>query len=222
VSLSRSAPRTKVPSLFTISARCPLLSLRKKELTEVDWLEKAVEINDKTALHHLQLGNAIATEAQKANKFREPLLARRVKTEFELAVACDPKLVDAHDGLLELYLQAPSFMGGSLEKAKEQAQIIATLSTYHGHVARASIVRHEKDVAGEQQAVEAALAAAPDSGNAWYQLDVFYQNQQNGPRRSRCSSAPSRNDLHRSRSGISTTDARRPYLARNSSAANVN
>jgi tetratricopeptide (TPR) repeat protein len=152
-----------------------------KSSDAVDWLEKAVKINDKDALHHLQLGNAIATEAQKASKLRQPFLARRIKTEFELAVACDPKLVDAHEGLMEFYLQAPGIMGGSLEKAKEQAQIIATLSAYHGHIAKASIARHDKDVAGEQQALEAALAAAPDSANAWYQLDLFYQNQQKWP-----------------------------------------
>lgn len=147
----------------------------------VDWFEKAVKINDKNALHHLQLGNALGTEAQKASKLRQPFLARRIKTEFELAVACDPKLADAHEGLMEFYLQAPGFMGGSLEKAKEQAQIIATLSVYDGHIAAASIARHEKDVAGEQKALEAALAAAPDTANAWYQLDLFYQNQQKWP-----------------------------------------
>jgi tetratricopeptide (TPR) repeat protein len=147
----------------------------------VDWLEKAVKINDKNALHHLQLGNALGNEAQKASKLRQPFLARRLKTEFELAVACDPKLTDAHDGLMEFYLQAPGFMGGSLEKAKEQAQIISTLNGYEGHVAAASIARHEKDAAGEQKALEAALAAAPDTANAWYQLDLFYQNQQKWP-----------------------------------------
>ncbi len=147
----------------------------------VDWYEKAVKLNDKSAVHHLQLGSALGTEAQKASKFRQPFLARRVKTEFELAVACDPKLADAHEGLMEFYLQAPGVMGGSMEKAKEQAQIIATLSAYDGHVALATIARHEKDVAGEQKALEAALAAAPDTANAWYQLEVFYQNQQKWP-----------------------------------------
>jgi tetratricopeptide (TPR) repeat protein len=147
----------------------------------VDWLEKAVKANDQSAVHHLELGNALGTEAQKANKLRQPFLARRVKTEFELAVARDPKLVDAHDGLMEFYLQAPGVMGGSLEKAKEQAHIIATLDAYSGHAAMASIARHEKDVAGEQTALEAALAAAPDTINAWYQLAVFYQNQQKWP-----------------------------------------
>ncbi len=152
-----------------------------KSSDAVDWLEKAVKVNDKNALHHVQLGNALGTEAEKASKLRQPFLARRIKTEFELAVACDPKLADAHEGLMEFYLQAPGFMGGSLEKAKEQAQIIATINAYEGHVAAASIARHEKDVAGEQRALEGALEAAPDTANAWYQLDLFYQNQQKWP-----------------------------------------
>jgi tetratricopeptide (TPR) repeat protein len=147
----------------------------------VDWFEKAVKVNDKSALHHLQLGNALATEAQKANKLRQPFLARRLKTEFELAVVCDPKLADAHEALMEFYLQAPGIVGGSFDKAKEQAQIIATLSAYDGHVAMASIARHERDVAGEQRELEAALAAAPDTANAWYQLELFYQNQLKWP-----------------------------------------
>jgi tetratricopeptide (TPR) repeat protein len=147
----------------------------------VDWFEKAVKVNDKNAYHHLQLGNALATEAQKANKLRQPFLARRLKTEFELAVACDPKLADAHEALMEFYLQAPGIVGGSVEKAREQALIISTLSVYDGHVATASIARHDKDLAGEQNALEAALAAAPDTANAWYQLELFYQNQQKWP-----------------------------------------
>jgi tetratricopeptide (TPR) repeat protein len=158
-----------------------IYSAQGKSGDAVDWLEKAVKANDKNALHHLQLGNALGNEAEKASKLRQPFLARRVKTEFELAVACDPKLADAHEGLMEFYLQAPGVMGGSLEKAKEQAQIISTLSPYYGHVATATIARHEKDVAGEQKELEAALAAAPDSANAWYQLESFYQNQQKWP-----------------------------------------
>lgn len=144
----------------------------------VDWLEKAVKVNDKSASHHVELGNALGTEAQKASKLRQPFLARRIKTEFELAVACDPNMVDAHDGLMEFYIQAPGFMGGSVEKAREQAKIISTLSVYDGHAAMASIAHHEKDVGGEQKELEAALAAAPDTVNAWYQLALFYQNQQ--------------------------------------------
>src|SRR5262249_35580214 len=158
-----------------------IFAAQGKSSDAVDWFEKAVKVNDKNAYHHLQLGNSLATEAQKANKLRQPFLARRLKTEFELAVACDPKLADAHEALMEFYLQAPGIVGGSVDKAKDQAQIIASLSVYDGHVALASIARHDKDVAGEERELEAALAAAPDTANAWYQLELFYQNQQRWP-----------------------------------------
>jgi tetratricopeptide (TPR) repeat protein len=45
----------------------------------------------------------------------------------------------------------------------------------------ASIAHHEKNLAAEQRALEAALAAAPDTGSAWLSLELFYQNQQKWP-----------------------------------------
>ncbi|HEX7939558.1 MAG TPA: tetratricopeptide repeat protein, partial [Gemmatimonadaceae bacterium] len=83
----------------------------------IDWFEKAVKADDKNALYHLWLGNAVGNEAQNASTLRQPFLARRVKAEFERAVALDPTLIDARDGLISFYQQAPGFMGGSTDKA---------------------------------------------------------------------------------------------------------
>src|SRR5438094_5679460 len=52
-----------------------------------DWFERAVKTTDKSAQHHLWLGNALGDQAQHANKLKQPFLARRVKTEFERAAA---------------------------------------------------------------------------------------------------------------------------------------
>jgi cytochrome c-type biogenesis protein CcmH/NrfG len=38
----------------------------------VDWLEKAVKINGKSAQHHLWLGNALGAEGEKASTLRRP------------------------------------------------------------------------------------------------------------------------------------------------------
>src|SRR4051812_21188376 len=84
------------------------------------WFEKAIDANDKVAAHHLWLGNAIGEQAQTASKFKQPFMAKRIKSEFEKAVALDPNLVDARHGLIQFYSQAPGFMGGSMDKAKEQ------------------------------------------------------------------------------------------------------
>jgi tetratricopeptide (TPR) repeat protein len=143
----------------------------------VDWFEKAVKANDKNALHHLWLGNALGTEAQKANKLRQPFLARRVKTEFEQAVALDPTMTDARYGLVQFYTMAPGVMGGSKEKANEQLAAMVKVNPMRGHFARAWVAEREKDVATAEREYVAASTAAPDSAIAFSTLGNFYRRQ---------------------------------------------
>jgi tetratricopeptide (TPR) repeat protein len=143
----------------------------------VDWYEKAVKANEKDPQHHLSLAQALGTEAEKANKLRQPFLARRVKSELEQAVVLDPNLVDAHDGLLQFYVQAPGIVGGSVDRAKEQAELIAKLNPLRGHLARATIARHQGDVALAESEYKAAVSQNPDSLFASYQLGGFYETQ---------------------------------------------
>ena len=143
----------------------------------MDWFEKAIKLNDTSALYHAWLGNAAGGEAQRANKLRQPFLARKVKAEFERAVALDPRMLDPRFGLVDFYTMAPGFMGGSVEKAKEQAQEIKKLHPFRGHFADARIAQRQKDVPGEEKAYQAALAAMPDSITTFYSLASFYRRQ---------------------------------------------
>jgi tetratricopeptide (TPR) repeat protein len=143
----------------------------------VDWYEKAVKLDDKNAKYHLDLAGALGDEAQKANKLRQPFLARRLKSELERSVALDSNLVDAHDGLMQFYVEAPGFMGGSIDKAKGQADALARLNPLRGHFARAYIARDQKDLATVEREYKAAVAQSPDSLAAWYQLGGHYENQ---------------------------------------------
>jgi tetratricopeptide (TPR) repeat protein len=147
----------------------------------VDWFEKAVKVNDKNAQHHLWLGNALGTEAQKANKLRQPFLARRVKSEFERAVALDPTLIDARHGLVQFYTMAPGVMGGSSEKAREQIAEIEKLNPMRGHFERAVLAERDKDVATAEREFVAATKAAPDSATAFSTLGAFYRRQKKWP-----------------------------------------
>ena len=143
----------------------------------VDWYEKAVKANERDPQHHLSLAGALGTEAQKANKLRQPFLARRLKSELERAVALDPNLVDAHEGLRQYYTEAPGIVGGSIDRAKEEAEIIAKLNPLRGHLARASIGRHVGDNALAESEYKAAVAQNPDSLFVAYTLGSFYENQ---------------------------------------------
>jgi tetratricopeptide (TPR) repeat protein len=143
----------------------------------VEWFEKAVKANDRSAQHHLWLGNAIGTEAQKASKLRQPFLARRIKTEFERAVALDPTLIEARRGLVQFYTKAPGVMGGSAEKANEQIAEIEKLNPMRGHFERASLAESNKDIATAEREYLAATKAAPDSTVAFNTLGAFYRRQ---------------------------------------------
>jgi tetratricopeptide (TPR) repeat protein len=143
----------------------------------IEWFEKAVKRDDSNALYHYHLGGAVGDEAQKANKLRQPFLARRVKAEFERAVALDPKMIDARQGLVDFYSMAPGFMGGSMDKAREQVAEITKLNTLRGHVSGGRLAERDKDYAVAEREYQAAIATAPDSTQAYYALAALYRAQ---------------------------------------------
>ena len=137
-----------------------------KAESAVKAFEKAVSADGKNAEYHLWLGRALGAFAQNVNMMRQGILARRIKAEFEKTVQLDSGNIGAREGLLQFYLQAPGVMGGSVGKAREQAESIARIAPLRGHVARASIATHEKDQAAAERECRAAVRAFPDSVSA--------------------------------------------------------
>jgi len=147
----------------------------------IEWFERAVKREPQSALYHFWLGSAVGEEAQSASKLRQPFLARKVKSQFEKAVQLDPKMVEPRMGLVDFYSIAPGVMGGSMDKAREQAAALATLNPMRGHLAYARIAMREKDDSAVVRAHEAAIAAAPDSTAGYYGLGGFYRTRSRFP-----------------------------------------
>jgi tetratricopeptide (TPR) repeat protein len=89
------------------------------------WLERAIEFDGTSATYYLWLGRTYGYQAQHAQSGEQFFLARKVRKSLEKAVELNPDLVEARVDLLSFYLQAPSLLGGSVEKAKLQAAEIA-------------------------------------------------------------------------------------------------
>jgi tetratricopeptide (TPR) repeat protein len=147
----------------------------------IDYFERAVKLNDRSSSHHLWLGNALGDMADSTSKFKLPFLARRVKSEFERAVALDPRSVDARHGLIQFYIQAPGVMGGSTDKAIEQVHEIAKINPMRGHFEMANILAREKKTAELERELVTADKEFPDSSAAALALANFYQNQRRWP-----------------------------------------
>lgn len=139
------------------------------------WFEKAAQIEPRNALAHHWMGVAYGRQAVGANKFRQAILARRTKAAFERAIALDPDLLESRQYLLQYYLIAPGIVGGSMEKAREQAAEISKRDVVRGHLARGSIYDREENAAGAEREYLAAIRATPDSLEAYYGLALMYQ-----------------------------------------------
>jgi len=137
------------------------------------WFETLVAMDAQSSAAHLWLGRAYGTQAQHAGKLSQIGLAKKTKAEFERAVALDASNLEARDGMISFYLGAPGIMGGSAEKAKEQAAEIQKRDPMRGTFAYARIAEDQKDPAGAERGYRSAAAAYPDSLSARYALGIY-------------------------------------------------
>jgi Tfp pilus assembly protein PilF len=132
----------------------------------IEILEKAVAQAPTSAEAHYVLGSAYGAKVQAGGMFAAAQYASNIKEEFEKAVALDPKYVDARYGLVQVYAGAPALMGGSYEKASEQAKQIKAIDPVVGHRAYAFIYSQQSklDLANKEYAD--AIREEPKSGKA--------------------------------------------------------
>jgi tetratricopeptide (TPR) repeat protein len=140
----------------------------------VGFLEKAVALAPANADAHLWLGNAYGSQAQKANLFSQASLAGKTRDEFERAVQLNPNLLDARFSLIDFYTMAPGFMGGSDEKALQQATEIKKRDVYHGHRAFARLYMRQKKVDQARKEWQDAIKDQPQAARPHNALASFY------------------------------------------------
>ncbi|MHC1705685.1 MAG: tetratricopeptide repeat protein [Tenuifilaceae bacterium] len=140
----------------------------------VEFFEDAIDANEKVAEYHTWLGNTYATIAQSANPIRQGMLAPKMRNAWEKSIELDKNNIDSRKSLIQFYLQAPSFMGGSVDKAKEMAKQITKLKPAEGHLQMGNIyIKEKKMQAAENEFIE-ATKVDPTYINA---IGAFYVNQ---------------------------------------------
>lgn len=142
-----------------------------------EWFEKATKLNPNSSVYVDWYGRALGDQAVTASKFKLPFLAPKIKHAFEKAVALDPNNLDAREDLIQYYLQAPGFVGGSKQKAREMATEIKRINPYRGGYVLASVCNADKDVVCTERELIAVNKAYPDSAGSYAQLAAFYANQ---------------------------------------------
>jgi len=112
---------------------------------------------------------------RRANRFKQVLLAKKIRGAFETAVALDPDNVRARRDLLQYYVIAPGIAGGSVDKARAQAREIGARNPMLGHLAAGWIAEAGKDHAAAEREYRSAIDAYPDSAAAYLALGALHQ-----------------------------------------------
>jgi tetratricopeptide (TPR) repeat protein len=141
------------------------------------WLEKAVALDAASSENQLWLGRAYGSQAIKSNVFKQASLAGKVKRAFEKSVELDANNLDARFAVIDYYLQAPGIMGGSVEKAREQAAEIARRDALRGYRAVGRIAEYEKNFDAALAVYARAEKEFPGKREPFFWMTNLYSKQ---------------------------------------------
>lgn len=153
------------------------LTLRQPDKA-VDWLEKAAVLDPDNSDLHRWLARAYGVAAGQANEVARVRYARDAKAELDKAVRLDPRNLRAREDLAEFYLRSPEFLGGSLDKARVEAEAVRKIDPVAGRMILANIHFARKDNAKAEEEYKAAIQEVPKDNRPRIALGFLYQAQQ--------------------------------------------
>lgn len=145
----------------------------------IDYLENAVNLNGTVAKYHFMLGNAYGTKAQRGGVFGKLSAASNCKEQYLIAINLDAKFTEARENMIEFYLQAPGIVGGSVEKAVAEADMIKTYDPYAGYLAEARVHEYQKERVKQEECYRKAISIDPKNFTAYRALWLLYMDENN-------------------------------------------
>lgn len=141
------------------------------------WLDAAIALDPRRVEAYIWRARTYVQEIETVNFLRKGAVAGRARDMLDKAVAIDPSSFDAREARTEYLMNAPGIAGGSIDKARAEANTAKRVSPYRG----ALLVGRVEEKAGNAVAAEAEyqglLTTFPDSGGAREALAALYQSQ---------------------------------------------
>lgn len=135
--------------------------------------ERARDLDPQNSLYHLWLGRIYGEKADRAGFLAGAGLAKKVRSSFERAVELDPSNWEARTDLAEFYFEAPGIVGGSKDKAREQAEALMRLNPGMAHWVLGRIAEKNKDMDAAEREYRASIAATHSGIRAWLDYASF-------------------------------------------------
>lgn len=146
-----------------------VLALRRGDTDEaVAQLERATELAPTNSDYFANLGDAYGSAAQAAGLFSKLGLAKKCREALEKSVALDPQNLEARNGLVRFYQQAPGIAGGGMDKAYAEAAEIRQRDPAMGATILAQLYVADKKYPEAFALFDEVLKTSPDNYLALY------------------------------------------------------
>lgn len=150
----------------------------------VSYYEKLKKMDARNANYQYKYGGALAMVAKESNKLRALTMIDDIESAFQKAIVNDPKHLEARWALVELYLQLPSIVGGSEDKASRYANELAKLSTVDGYLSKGRIAEYFERYAVAEQYYRKAIQTG-NSKTSSQKLADLYKNKMHQPEKAK-------------------------------------
>lgn len=136
--------------------------------------EAAVKL-DPSGTNHDWLARAYGAKAEHSSWLTAVSFAKKVRSEFESAVAAAPNNATARRDLAEFYIEAPSFLGGGKDKALSQADALDNIHKSSASYIRARVAESNKNLDDAEHHYKEAVSLADHKGEFLSELAGFYR-----------------------------------------------
>ncbi len=147
-----------------------LANRRNEPDRAVAFLNQAVAAAPTVGRYHHVLGDAYGRAAQKASVFSQLGLAKKCAAAYQRAAELEPGNLNFRLSLFEYYRQAPSLVGGGMDKAATEAAVIKKLDAHRGRIAFATLYVAEKKFDRALAEFDEVLQASADDYASLFQV----------------------------------------------------
>ena len=159
-----------------------VLARIEHEFQNLDQAEKlaeaALRLDPKYGPAHRELGEIYADQADHVSFLKQLGLARKIRAEFEAALALAPKDPDNLFDQVQYFMEAPGVTGGDKTKAAQVANDLVKIDPARGYLALAFIARNQKQDDKLESLYQKAVDANPRNYEAQITLANYYISPQ--------------------------------------------
>ena len=146
--------------------------------TAIGFYKGLVEKNENNADYHFKYGGALGMKALSISRIRALAYIGDIKEQFIIAAELDPNHLDTRWALIELYLQLPGIVGGSVSKAEKYADELQKISPVDGYLSKGYIAEYEDDDKNAEYYYKKAIETG-GSAHTYEKLTNLYESNGN-------------------------------------------